>query len=75
MQLTGATEETLRITVNGEAAETRAATLAALMAERGHGAGKVATAVNGEFVPERARAAHRLMAGDRVEIVSPRQGG
>ena len=36
---------------------------------------KVATALNGEFVPARVREAIRLKDGDRIEIVAPRQGG
>ena len=39
------------------------------------GEAKVATALNGEFVPARARAATPLKEGDRIEIVAPRQGG
>jgi len=35
----------------------------------------VATALNGEFVPARQRAATKLTDGDRIEIVAPRQGG
>ena len=50
-------------------------TLADLLAEAGFGGLKVATAVNGDFVPERARAATTLADGDRVEVVAPRQGG
>ena len=65
----------LRIYVNGEPHETDASTLAELIAEAGHAGAKVATAVNGDFVPERARAGRALTEGDRVEIVSPRQGG
>ena len=34
-----------------------------------------ATARNGNFVPERARAETALQPGDRIEIVSPRHGG
>jgi sulfur carrier protein len=64
-----------RILVNGVAAETMAASLAELVAELGHGEGAVATAVNGDFVPRHARVATRLSAGDRIEIVAPRQGG
>jgi sulfur carrier protein len=63
------------ITVNGHPMATRAATLAAFIAEQGYGVAKVATAVNGDFVPERARGVTALRAGDRVEIVSARQGG
>jgi sulfur carrier protein len=69
------TAGTTEITVNGRCVATAAATLAALVAEQGHAGLKVATAVNGEFVPERARAGTTLGSGDRVEIVSPRQGG
>ena len=64
-----------RILVNGEAADTPARTLAELLAELGHGEGAVATALNGDFVPKAARAGIRLSPGDRIEIVSPRQGG
>ena len=63
------------LTVNGAAVTTAAVSLAALLAELGYGCGRVATAVNGDFVPERARAACGLAAGDAVEIVAPRQGG
>lgn len=62
------------IIVNGEPSPVRAATLADLLAALGIG-GRIATALNGDFVPERARESTRLKAGDRVEIVSPRQGG
>jgi sulfur carrier protein len=61
--------------VNGEAAQARAATLAALLDELGYGALEVATAVNGDFVPKRLRTVTALAAGDRIEIVAPRQGG
>lgn len=64
-----------RLVVNGEAVACNAATLAQLLAELGYGAAKVATALNGEFVPEKARAATPLATGDAVEIVAPRQGG
>ena len=63
------------IVVNGEATETGAATLAELVAALGYDEGKVATALNGDFVPKGARAETRLAAGDSVEIVAPRQGG
>ena len=63
------------ILVNGETVETAAATLAELVAARGQAEGEVATALNGEFVPRQARASTQLRAGDKVEIVAPRQGG
>lgn len=63
------------IVVNGAAAATKAVTLAELLAELGYGGRRVATAVNGDFVAERARGELQIAPGDRIEIVSPRQGG
>ena len=65
----------MKITVNGEAVQSRAATLADLLAELGQAESRVATAVNEDFVPAARRGAHMLQEGDRVEIVAPRQGG
>jgi sulfur carrier protein len=63
------------IIVNGDPLATRAGTLAELVAELGLNGARIATARNGDFVPERARPATRLEPGDRIEIVSPRHGG
>lgn len=63
------------ITVNGELAQTPAATLAELVDRLGYAAASIATAVNGDFVPRAARASRRLTDGDAIEIVAPRQGG
>ena len=65
----------MRIVVNGQTAEVQGKTLAQILVELGHGDAKIATAVNEEFVPVRRRATLQLQAGDRVEIVAPRQGG
>lgn len=65
----------LRIDVNGKEIETRAASLGELVDEHVAPGVKVATAVNGKFVPASARVSTLLKAGDRIEIVSPRQGG
>ena len=65
----------MRIVVNGERRDTGATTLAELCAALGLGDAKVATAINGDFVPAGARAARMLTQNDRIEIVSPRQGG
>ena len=65
----------MKITLNGKAVEIRAATLADALAELGYADAQVATAVNEEFVPRGARAVRALAAGDRVEVVAPRQGG
>ena len=69
------TRQAITVLVNGGTAETRAATLAELVAERGFAEAAVATALNGEFVPRAARAETRLAANDTIEIVAPRQGG
>lgn len=65
----------MKITVNGTPQETGARTLDALLIEMGHGAAKVATAVNETFIPTALRPKQTLIEGDRVEIVTPRQGG
>lgn len=65
----------MKIIVNGEAFETSAPTLTALLEELGKGDAKVATSVNEAFVSKAQRADHRVQDGDRVEIVAPRQGG
>ena len=61
--------------VNGEPREIDAATLAEALEALGYGGAKVATALNGEFVPARARGATPVKDGDRIEILAPRQGG
>ena len=64
----------MKIVLNGEARETAATTLAELLVETGQD-GRVATAVNENFVPAALRAGHALRDGDRVEVVAPMQGG
>lgn len=61
--------------VNGEAVRITATTLELALKELGYGGRKVATALNGEFVPEAARGQTAVAAGDRIEILAPRQGG
>ncbi len=65
----------IELVVNGRKAESAARTLAGLIEEQGLAEAKVATALNGEFVPGARRATTTLSGGDRVEIVSARQGG
>jgi sulfur carrier protein len=65
----------VKLVVNGEPRDVRAATLAEALQSLDYGEARVATALNGEFVPARARAGTRLKTGDRIEIVAPRQGG
>ncbi len=65
----------LRIVLNGAPAEAPAGSLQDLLDAGGFAGVKVATAVNGTFVPARARATHQLATGDQIEVVSARQGG
>lgn len=65
----------MRIEVNGAARTVTATTLADLLAELGMADARVATAVNGSFVPATLRQSRAIVAGDRVEILSPMQGG
>ncbi len=62
------------ITLNGEARQTAATTLADLLTEQGFTA-RVATARNGDFVPAGLRAATPINRGDRIEVLSAMQGG
>jgi sulfur carrier protein len=65
----------MKLVVNGELQEVPAATLAEAVPSLDLGEAKVATALNGEFVPARARASTPVKDGDRIEILAPRQGG
>ncbi len=65
----------MRITVNGKPHDVAGATLAALLDELDYRGAVVATAVNDDFVPVGGRAAWRLAANDRVEVLAPMQGG
>ncbi len=73
--MTSGTKLICKIVVNGDPLETHVATLAELLVELGFTGVRVATARNGDFVPERVRAATPLAPGDTIEIVSPRHGG
>lgn len=63
--------------LNGEAVQTAAANLHALLAERGFDATQraFACAVNGAFVPRGRWAEQALAAQDRIDIVAPVVGG
>lgn len=65
----------MKITVNGEAQDVSATTLAGLIDELGYAGARIATALNGQFVPKAERERAALAAGARVEIVAPMQGG
>ncbi|TAJ30082.1 sulfur carrier protein ThiS [Bosea sp. (in: a-proteobacteria)] len=65
----------MTLLLNGAPQEIAATTLAEALAELGYAGRIVATAVNGDFVPARNRAATALNEGDRIEVVAPMQGG
>lgn len=64
----------MKIIINGEVQNVSANNLAELLESQDFGS-KVATALNGAFVPIGARASTALSDGDLVEILSPMQGG
>ncbi len=65
----------MTLIVNGERREIAAVNLAEALRALDYGDAIVATALNGDFVPARKREATSIQPGDRIEIVSPRQGG
>ncbi|WP_246317331.1 sulfur carrier protein ThiS [Hyphomicrobium methylovorum] len=65
----------IEILINGRQTGTAARTLEALVKDHAAGDLRVATALNGHFVPVARRATTPIEAGDSVEIVSARQGG
>ncbi len=65
----------MQVDLNGARIDTAAITLAALIDERGFDPASVATAVNGGFVPRPLRPQTPLADGDKIEVLSPMQGG
>lgn len=65
----------ITVLVNNEEYAVSATTLADLLDELGYGGARVATALDGVFIPAPGRAAASLGAGARVEVVAPMQGG
>jgi len=65
----------MRIEVNDEPRDVTAATLSDVLDELGYGEARIATAVDGAFVPASGRAAFRLAPGARLEVVAPMRGG
>lgn len=64
----------MRITINGTVREVGATTLAEALAEAGL-TGRIATALNGNFVPATLRETTPLCDGDAIEALAPMQGG
>ena len=65
----------MRILVNGAPREVASRTLDSVLLELGYREPRLATALDGTFVPASARAAESLREGCAVEVVSPMQGG
>ena len=65
----------MQVHVNGKRLDVVAETLAALLRELDYDDHHVATALNQNFIRRTDRSQTRLKDGDRIEIVSPRQGG
>jgi len=65
----------MNLIVNGNPYETSADDLESILAELGFAGMRVVTAVNGTFVSRSSHAVTRLQEGDRLEVLTPRQGG
>lgn len=65
----------MKITLNGEARDLSGPTVQDALAEIGLGTARVATALNGDFLPAATRASAALKDGDTLEVVAPMQGG
>ncbi|MDX0403473.1 sulfur carrier protein ThiS [Sinorhizobium medicae] len=65
----------MKLTINGEEHEVQAGTLAELLQQLEFEGDWLATAVNGELVQKAERADRRLQDSDRIEVLSPMQGG
>jgi sulfur carrier protein len=65
----------MRVIVNGEPREIRAASVDALLAELEFEGTHFAIALNYDVLPRGRWAATALKAGDEIEIITPRQGG
>lgn len=65
----------MKLTINGEEHEVQADTLAELLQRLEFEGDWLATAVNGELVQKAERAGRKLQDSDRIEILSPMQGG
>ncbi|AQX19431.1 MULTISPECIES: sulfur carrier protein ThiS [unclassified Bartonella] len=65
----------MQIFVNGQMLQTEVTYLNLLLEELGYEGNWLATAVNSEVVPADSRNQFVLHEGDRIEILSPMQGG
>ncbi|NLS03849.1 sulfur carrier protein ThiS [Rhizobium sp. P32RR-XVIII] len=65
----------MRLIVNGEPQDIAATTLFELLTLMEYEGDWLATAVNGELVHREDRLAHSLNENDRIEVLTPMQGG
>jgi len=65
----------MKIEVNGMPQDVEAATVEDALQILGWGGQRVATALNGAFVPAAARDETVLSPGDRLEVLTAMQGG
>ncbi|BBL53591.1 thiamine biosynthesis protein ThiS [Bartonella quintana] len=65
----------MQIFVNGETIQTEVISLDLLLKKLGYEGNWLATAVNAEVIPVDARSQFILHEGDKIEILSPMQGG
>ncbi|WP_254472777.1 sulfur carrier protein ThiS [Bartonella sp. B1098] len=65
----------MQIFVNGEKVQTETTFLNLLLEELGYEGNWLAIAVNAKVIPVEARNQFILHEGDKVEILSPMQGG
>lgn len=65
----------MNIILNGEKREIRGLTVADVLVEIGLETARVATALNGAFLPTPRRAETKLADGDTLEVLSAMQGG
>jgi sulfur carrier protein len=65
----------MRLIINGETQVVEAATLSELLTTLDYEGEWLATAVNGELIHREERDDHTLADNDRIEILTPMQGG
>ena len=65
----------MRLIINGEARIVEATTLSQLLTALEYEGEWLATAVNGELIHSDERDDHTLTDDDRIEILTPMQGG
>jgi sulfur carrier protein len=65
----------MKIIVNGEGREITAAILDRALEELGYNQARIATAINGLFIPMKQRGRTSLKDGDMLDVVAPMQGG